>query len=141
MKNIYQFAVLGVLAGLLSACQSGAVQYNGATGLQIDSQTATTATLTYTIANRKNQQIDQKRLQSACQQVLGKTKQYQIEVLDVREVDNPTPSNANMQTVPVLGTQVGFSNTPNLYNSEAYATQTALDARPSTLNVVQFRCA
>lgn len=141
MKYLPQIIGLTMLACGLSACQSTALPYNGVTGFVINAQTQDTATLTYTLATGKNQSVDAKRLQAACQQVLNKTKTYQLQIIDSQNINNPYPTQTQtMQTVPVIGAKMGFSNTPNLYNSEAYATQTALDARPSTLSVVQYRC-
>ena len=59
---------------VLTACQTTPRQYNGSTGYQIENKTETSATLAYTLASRNNQQIDERKLQRACQNVLGAQK-------------------------------------------------------------------
>jgi hypothetical protein len=140
MKNYILF--LAVASALtLTACQSVPRQFNGHVGYQVENQSANTATLTYTLAGRQNQQIDENKLQRACQKVLGMNKQYTLSILSVNEI-----ANTAVQTEPFgrqLGqsrTSIGLSNTPDLHNSENYATRQALEARPSTLRVIRYTC-
>ncbi|WP_343578960.1 hypothetical protein, partial [Acinetobacter sp.] len=82
------FLVSGTL--LIAACQSSPHQYNGVTGYQIENKTTTSATIAYTLAAHSNRDIDEKKLQHACKQVLGAEKNYKISVLSVNEIMNPT---------------------------------------------------
>ena len=114
---------------VLAACQSSPHQYNGTTGYQIENKTATSATVAYTLAARSNSDLDEKKLQHACKQILGADKTYKLAVLSVNEIANP-----------IQQEQYGVSNSPDLNNSEGYATRQALEARPSTLKVVRYTC-
>ena len=142
MNNTYKLLGLGFMALGLAACQSTPRPYNGNVGYQIESQSNGRATLSYTLAGRKSQQVDERKLQRACQKVLGSNKQYKIDILSIREIANPA-----IQT-PQYGRQLGqsrtsvsLSNTPDLHNSEDMATRESLDAtRPSTLSVVRYTC-
>ncbi|MGA9697779.1 MULTISPECIES: hypothetical protein [Acinetobacter] len=141
MNNTYKLLGLGFMALGLAACQSTPLQYNGNVGYQIESQSPNSATLAYTLAGRQNQQVDERKLQRACQKVLGLNKQYKIDILSISDIANPA-----IQT-PQYGRQLGhsrtsvsLSNTPDLYNSEDMATRQALEARPSTLSVVRYTC-
>lgn len=141
MNNTYKLLGLGFMALGLAACQSTPLQYNGNVGYQIESQSPNSATLAYTLASRQNQQVDERKLQRACQKVLGLNKQYKIDILSISDIANPA-----IQT-PQYGRQLGhsrtsvsLSNTPDLYNSEDMATRQALEARPSTLSVVRYTC-
>lgn len=141
MNNTYKLLGLGFMALGLAACQSTPLQYNGNVGYQIESQSPKSATLAYTLASRQNQQVDERKLQRACQKVLGLNKQYKIDILSISDIANPA-----IQT-PQYGRQLGhsrtsvsLSNTPDLYNSEDMATRQALEARPSTLSVVRYTC-
>ncbi|CAB1214354.1 hypothetical protein [Acinetobacter bouvetii] len=141
MNNRYKLLGLGFIALGLVACQSTPRQYNGNVGYQVESQSNGSATLAYTLAGRQNQQMDESKLQRACQKVLGGNKQYKIAILSISEIANPaiqTPEYGRQ-----LGhsrTSIGLSNTPDLYNSEDYATRQALEARPATLRVVRYTC-
>ena len=142
MNNTYKLLGLGFMALGLAACQSTPHPYNGNVGYQIESQSNGRATLAYTLAGRKSQQVDERKLQRACQKVLGSNKQYKIDILSISEIANPA-----IQT-PQYGRQLGqsrtsvsLSNTPDLHNSEDMATRESLDAtRPSTLSVVRYTC-
>jgi len=141
MNNTYKLLGLGFMALGLAACQSTPLQYNGNVGYQIESQSPNSATLAYTLASRQNQQVDERKLQRACQKVLDLNKQYKIDILSISDIANPA-----IQT-PQYGRQLGhsrtsvsLSNTPDLYNSEDMATRQALEARPSTLSVVRYTC-
>ncbi len=62
----------------MAACQSTPRLYNGETGFQIESQSADSATLAYTLAGRQNQQLDANKLQRACKKVLSPQKTYKL---------------------------------------------------------------
>ena len=141
MNNTYKLLGLGFMALGLAACQSTPRQYNGNVGYQIESQSANSATLAYTLSGRKNQTVDETKLQRACQKVLGLNKQYKVDILSISEIANPA-----IQT-PEYGRQLGessttlsLSNTPDLHNRENMATREALEARPTTLSVVRYTC-
>ena len=133
---------LGSAVIALSACQSMPRQYNGITGYQVESKTATSATLAYTLAQRANQELDKKKLQQACQEVLVKSQQYKLTLLSVTEIPNPKANASDPYAGVKLGsrTSIGLSDTPSLNNSEGYATRNALDTQPSTLKVVRYTC-
>ena len=141
MKKI-TFLGLGCLMLGLTACQTTPRQYNGVTGYQIENQSSNNATLAYTLSGRADRDLDEDKLQRACKKVLGENKSYKIAVLSVNEIINPQTVSNDQQSVQ-LGhsrTSFGLSNTPNLNNSEDYATRQALETRPSTLHVVRYTC-
>ena len=141
MKNIYKVLSLGIVAMSLAACQSAPRAYNGQTGYQIESQSADTATLAYTLAGRQNQQMDANKLQRACQKVLNTQKTYQLKILSVNEIANPALESAHYgRQIGNSRTSIGLSNTPDLRNSENLGARDALDARPATLRVVRYTC-
>ena len=125
---------------LITACQSSPHQYNGVTGYQIESKTATSATLASTLAGRSNRDSDEKKLQHACKQVLGVEKNYKLSVLSVNEIVNPTQEEQYGLKIGNSRATFGLSNSPDLNNSEGYATRQALETRPSTLKVVRYTC-
>lgn len=141
MKKTLLFLIAGSVIGL-SACQSTPRQYNGNTGYQIENKTAHSATLAYTLAGRSNQQLDERKLQRACQQVLGTTQTYKLTILSVNEIANPAAVQNARDGLQVGNSRmsVGLTDTPSLNNSEGYATRQALDAKPSTLKVVRYTC-
>ena len=141
MKNIYKLLGLSLMALGVTACQSTSRQYNGNVGYQIESQSNHTATLSYTLAGRQNQQMDEKKLQHACQKVLGENKHYTLGILSVNEIANPAVQSEQFgRQIGQSRTSIGLSNTPDLYNSENMATRQSLEARPSTLRVVRYTC-
>ncbi|ALH94078.1 hypothetical protein [Acinetobacter equi] len=140
MKNIYIVLGATILTLGLTACQSTARQYNGTVGYKIEQQTANTATISYTLAARKNQAANEAKLQHACGKVLGDKKQYTIKILSINEIINPNKDVEFGRQIGNSRTTVGLSNTPSLYNSEDYATKQALDSHPSTLHVVRYTC-
>lgn len=140
MNNTYKLLGLGFIALALSACQSTPRQFNGTVGYQVESQTADSATLSYTLAGRQNQQLDETKLQRACQKVLGTSKTYKLNLLSVNEIANPQKDVEFGRQIGNSRTSVGLSNTPGLYSDQDYATMQALDARPSTLRVVRYTC-
>ncbi|WP_312050326.1 hypothetical protein [Acinetobacter courvalinii] len=132
------FLVSGTL--LIAACQSSPHQYNGVTGYQIENKTTTSATIAYTLAAHNNRDIDEKKLQHACKQVLGAEKNYKISVLSVNEIMNPTQQEQYGVKLGNSRATFGLSNSPDFNNSEGYATRQALEARPATLKVVRYNC-
>lgn len=140
MKNYILFLAVAS-AFTLTACQSAPRQFNGHVGYQVESQSAYTATLSYTLAGRQNQQMDENKLQRACQKVLGMNKQYTLSILSVNEIANTAVQTEQFgRQLGQSRTSIGLSNTPDLHNSENYATRQALEARPSTLRVVRYSC-
>ncbi|ENV11354.1 MULTISPECIES: hypothetical protein [Acinetobacter] len=125
---------------VLAACQSSPHQYNGTTGYQIENKTATSATVAYTLAARSNSDLDEKKLQHACKQILGADKTYKLAVLSVNEIVNPTQQEQYGVKIGNSRATFGLSNSPDLNNSEGYATRQALETRPSTLKVVRYTC-
>ena len=125
---------------LVAACQSTPHQYNGVTGYEIESKTATSATLAYTLAARGNSDVDEKKLQHACKQVLGMEKTYKISILSVNEIMNPTKQEQYGVQLGNSRATFGLSNSPDLNNTEGYATRQALETRPTTLKVVRYTC-
>lgn len=125
---------------LVAACQSTPHQYNGVTGYKIENKTTTSATLTYTLAARGNSNVDEKKLQHACKQVLGMEKTYKISILSVNEIMNPTKQEQYGMQLGNSRATFGLSNSPDLNNSEGYATRQALETRPTTLKVVRYTC-
>lgn len=141
MKKITLLGLGCIILGL-AACQTTPRQYNGATGYQIENQSPNSATLAYTLSGRADRDLDEDKLQRACKKVLGENKAYKISVLSVNEIINPQVVSNDQKGVQ-LGhsrTSFGLSNTPNLNNSEDYATRQALETRPSTLHVVRYTC-
>ena len=125
---------------LVAACQSTPHQYNGVTGYEIENKTATSATLAYTLAARGNSEVDEKKLQHACKQVLGMEKTYKISILNVNEIMNPTKQEQYGVQLGNSRATFGLSNSPDLNNSESYATRQALETLPTTLKVVRYTC-
>lgn len=141
MKKRYTCLSLSCIVLTVSACQNMPHEYNGKVGYQVENQSESSATLAYTLAARKNQQLDENKLKRACAKVLGTNKSYQLSILSINEVSN------SVATQPVYGRQLGqtrtsfgLSNTPDLHQGENLATRHALEARPSTLQVVRYRC-
>ncbi len=137
-KTNFFLLVSGTL--LIAACQSSPHQYNGVTGYQIENKTTTSATIAYTLAAHSNRDIDEKKLQHACKQVLGAEKTYKISVLSINEIMNPTQQEQYGIKLGNSRTTFGLSNSPDLNNSEGYATRQALETRPTTLKVVRYTC-
>ena len=125
---------------LVAACQSTPHHYNGVTGYEIENKTATSPTLAYTLAARGNSEVDEKKLQHACKQVLGMEKTYKISILSVNEIMNPTKQEQYGVQLGNSRATFGLSNSPDLNNSEGYATRQALETRPTTLKVVRYTC-
>ena len=125
---------------LVAACQSTPHQYNGVTGYKIENKTTTSATLAYTLAARGNRDVDEKKLQHACKQVLGMEKTYKISILSVNEIMNPTKQEQYGVQLGNSRATFGLSNSPDLNNTEGYATRQALETRPTTLKVVRYTC-
>ena len=141
MKKNLLFLITGSVI-VLTACQSTPRQYNGNTGYQVENKTASSATLAYTLAGRSNQQLDERKLQRACQQVLGTTQTYKSSILSINEIANPAANQSSQDGLQVGNSRmsVGLMDSPSLNNSEGYATRQALDTKPSTLKVVRYTC-
>ncbi|WP_407307539.1 hypothetical protein [Acinetobacter sp.] len=141
MNNTYKLLGLGFITLGLTACQSTPSEYNGNVGYQIESQSSNSATLAYTLAGRQNQQVDERKLQRACQKVLGSDKQYKLDILSISEIANPVIQTPQFsRQLGQSRTSVSLSNTPDLHNTEDLATREALEARPTTLSVVRYTC-
>ena len=140
MQHTYKILGLGLIALGLSACQSAPQQYNGQVGYRIEAQSTDSATLAYTLAARKNQQLDENKLQRACQKVLNNTKTYKITILSVNEIINPSQNVEFGKQIGNSRTTVGLSNTLGLYSDQDTATLRALETRPPILNVVRYTC-
>ena len=139
MKKINLLIIVSATL-LVAACQSTPHQYNGVTGYEIENKTATSATLAYTLAARGNSEVDEKKLQHACKQVLGMEKTYKISILSVNEIMNTTKQEQYGVQLGNSRATFGLSNSPDLNNSEGYATRQALETRPTTLKVVRYTC-
>ena len=141
MHNLYKLAALSTVV-LCSACQTTPRSYNGVTGYSIESQSTNSATLAYTLAGRQNQQLDSHKLQAACKKVLGTQNNYQIKVLSINEIANPKQADevSYGRQIGNTKTSFGFSNTKDLYSDQDYATRQALEARPSSLQVIRYTC-
>lgn len=138
----FKIIALSSFTLILAACQTTPRQYNGMTGYEVESQTSSSATIAYTLSSRSNQQLDETKLQRACQKVLNSTQVYKLNILSVNEIANPKAHSNDVQAVQ-LGqsrTSFGLSNTMNPYSNEDYATRQALENRPSTLQVVRYTC-
>lgn len=142
MKITYKLLALGMAAITLTACQSAPRAYNGHSGYQIENKSADSATLAYTLAGRQNQQLDENKLQRACQKVLGVNKTFKLTILSINEIANPAAAPAEQfgHQIGNSRTSIGLSNTPDLRNSDNLGAQQALDARPPTLRVVRYTC-
>ena len=139
MKKINLLIIVSATL-LVAACQSTPHQYNGVTGYKIENKTKTSATLTYTLAARGNSDVDEKKLQHACKQVLAMEKTYKISILSVNEIMNPTKQEQYGVQLGNSRATFGLSNSPDLNNTEGYATRQALETRPTTLKVVRYTC-
>ncbi len=139
MKKINLLIIVSATL-LVAACQSTPHQYNGVTGYEIENKTPTSATLAYTLAARGNSEVDEKKLQHACKQVLGMEKTYKISILSSNEIMNPTKQEQYGVQLGNSRATFGLSNSPDLNNTEGYATRQALETRPTTLKVVRYTC-
>ena len=139
MKKTNLFLIISS-AVLITACQSTPHQFNGVTGYQIENKTTTSATIAYTLAARNNQDLDEKKLQHACNQVLGIGKTYKISILSVNEIINTAQQEQYGVKLGNSRATFGLSNSPDFNNSEGYATRQALETRPSMLKVVRYTC-
>lgn len=139
MKKTNLFIIV-TSALVITACQSTPHKFNGVTGYQIENKTTTSATIAYTLAARTNQDLDQKKLQHACNQVLGVGKTYKISILSVNEIINTAQQEQYGVKLGNSRATFGLSNSPDFNNSEGYATRQALEARPTTLKVIRYTC-
>lgn len=142
MKKILGSWVYGIVIVSLAACQSAPQKFNGSTGYQIEHQTQNSATISYTMASRANHDIDEHKLQRACQKALGTQQKLTINIISVTEIANPNagqPERSGVQIGQSRATFV-FSNTQSYNSSDDRATLQALETRPSTLNIVRYNC-
>lgn len=141
MKIVYKLLALGLTAASLAACQSAPSAYNGQSGYRIEKQDANSATLAYTLAGRQNQQLDENKLQRACQKVLGQNRTFKLQILSINEIANPAAESVQYgRQIGNTRTNFGLSNTPDLRNSDNLGAMNALEARPSTLHIVRYTC-
>ena len=140
MKIAATLVVSALTALTFTGCQSTAKQHNGTIGYQVESSTENSAVIAYTLAGRKNQNVSENKLQSACQKVLGNSKTYTISILSINEIANPVQDVEYGRQIGNSRATIGLSNTPGLHNNEDYATHQSLDARPSTLSIVRYTC-
>lgn len=142
MKKIASILGLSLIGFALTACQTTPRQYNGMTGYQIENQGNNSATIAYTLAGRKDQQLDKNKLMRACQKVLGSNQNYALNVLSVNEIINPSLGQNDQKNIRLGHTRAsfGFSNTQTSTSSDDYATRQALETKPSTLSVVRYTC-
>ncbi|AOA59873.1 hypothetical protein [Acinetobacter larvae] len=140
--NTIKLAAVAIAAGLLAACQSTPSQFNGTTGYQIEQKNADSAVLVYTLAARKDRQLDENKLQHACQKVLKSNQTFKLKVLSITEIANPANDKQDQYGIKLGNsrTSIGLANTPSTNNSEGYAAQQILETRPSTLHVVRYTC-
>lgn len=142
MKKSHLILATSSIMVILTACQTTPRQFNGVTGYQIEDQSATSATIAYTLAGRANRDLDENKLQRACQKTFNSTKQYKLTVLSVNEIANPNFAQREKESVQLGQSRAsfGFSNTQSYNSSDDFATRQALDAKPSTLHVVRYTC-
>lgn len=142
MKKFAMGVSLSCLSILMTACQTTPRQYNGMTGYQVENQGNNTATLTYTLAGRKDQTLDESKLQRACQKVLGNGQSYKLNILSINEIINPALGESENRMVQIGHSRAsfGFSNTQSYSSTEDIATRQALENRPRTLSVVRYTC-
>ena len=126
----------------LTACQTTPNAFNGVTGYQVESVNKNSATLAYTLAARKDRQLDEIKLQRACQKVLQTQQQYKLTILSINEIANPEANKPKAEGIQ-LGhsrTSIGLSNTPAMSSTNSYAERDALETRQSMLQVVRYTC-
>lgn len=136
----FRFALLrfGLLSCSLAlvACQT--VQpYNGTSGYQIEqrNQHERSAILSYTLALKNPQQIPEQKLQQSCQHALQSKQAFRIQLLSQHDI--ATPRNEK-QDLYLKHTRISTAvlNNPQQHNMS----NPALDARPSQLTVLKYRC-
>lgn len=136
------FALVTISSIFITACQTTPREYNGTSGYQVENLSEDKATLSYTLSTGQDNKWDELKLQRACQKVLKSHKTYQIDILSVNEIINPSFGQSDATTVK-LGqsrTSFGLSNTQSIYSNESYNTRQALEAKPVTLQVVRYTC-
>ncbi len=139
MKKIAFLLGTGLSSLALTACQSTPQPYNGQSGYEILERGANSATLRYTLSGRTSQ--DQSKLKAACRQALGGTKDWNINVMSSNEISNtPLLEEQYGRQLGNSRTQISLSNTQDLYNTENPGVRDVLNARPTTLRVIQFTC-
>jgi hypothetical protein len=137
MNKKIQFLFFGLVGFTLLGCQT-ASQFNGQSGYQVIEQSKDRAILTYALSG--NTRNDDGKLQSACKQVLGSDRSYNVSVLNTGEIINTSNQPEFGRQIGNSNTKFGLSNTPDLYNSNVNGTNPALEAKPATLRVIRFSC-
>ena len=138
MKKTIGFAVLAMTV-IVSGCQTTAHEFNGKSGYQVIEKTDNSASMSYILSGQLK--YDQSKLQASCKSVLGANKDYQVNVISTQEVVNTNINQTEYgRQIGNSRTNISLSNTPDLYNSENYATREALEARPSMLRVIRYTC-
>lgn len=130
---------VALVSVVLTACQTPR-PYNGATGYEIEAKSEQSATIRYTMAKRANQSINEARLQQICQQVLGKNTSYHVHIINQQEISAPNNQLNEGVRLGESRMKVGFSNSPELHNSEGYAGRQVNETRPNSLTVVRYQC-
>ncbi len=126
---------------MLTACQTTPKMYNGYSGYQVEQLTNHTATLNYTLAASHRADKEQAKLHAACQAVLGKEKTYTITMLDSQEMITPFHEVRHGISVGPRSTSLSLSNTPKqAHGTDDYATQQALEVRPTVLKKIRYTC-
>lgn len=138
MQKLTTLLTITLATAWLTGCQSTAKEFNGQSGFQVIEKSDTSAVLSYALSG--NTRNDLAKLQSACQQVLGSNKQYNVQVTSTSEIPNVADAPQFGRQIGQSNTKIGLSNTPDLYNSSSSATNAALEARPSTLRLFRFTC-
>lgn len=133
--------LLGV-ASVLTACQSVPKVYNGVSGYQVEYKTENSAIFSYTLSHKTAQKLDAVKLQAVCQQILAQDTQYTVQELTRQEVTDVERLRNEQYEVNIGNSKVkfGLMNSPDLYNSQGYATQEMLAKRPQTLLKIRYRC-
>ena len=140
MKQLsFYFSLVSL--GVLSACQSTPKTYNGYAGYQVEQRSNRAATLSYTLAANHRTDKEQAKLHAACQAVLGKEKTYTITILDSQEIIAAPQEVRNGIAVGPRSTSLSLSNTPKqAHGTDDYATQQALEVRPTVLKKIRYTC-
>lgn len=138
--NRLKLALYLVSTILITACQTTAHVHNGLSGYEIESKSNETAVLSYTLAETNNTRKEQLKLQHACQQVLDRTKKYQIKILSENTMVTPEVKAQQNIQIGQSKASFGLSNTQSSTSDQTIATNLALDTRPSTLKVVRYLC-
>lgn len=138
MKKILLAFTFSSFTFALTACQTTSHEFNGQSGYKIIEKGQNYANLSYALSG--NTRHDAAKLQSACKQVLGQHKTYSVKVTNTSEIINSAETTEYGRQIGNSNTKFGLSNTPDHYNSDLSGTKAALEARPSTLRLINFSC-